>query len=154
MELIDYEITGFVEFPHHSAKSIKTIDSGRTNIYIIAYDENAEQMIQMLKPVGCFCGDDMSLRQNPISDSEQLIEQLKNNDVELKDFYFRDGKSFNIISNVLIGWSSLTYEYLYRNDPWCCTFRDLTNEGKKLYYSMKKLHNNSEIRILTFNNIK
>jgi len=36
---------------------------------------------------------------------------------------------------------------------WKATYRDLTEEGKKLYYSMKKLHNNKEVRILTFNNI-
>ena len=38
-------------------------------------------------------------------------------------------------------------------NDWICTFRDLTNEGQKLYYSIKKLHNNKEVRILTFNNI-
>ena len=46
------------------------------------------------------------------------------------------------------------YEYNDRIDPWVRTFRELTNEGRKLYYSTKKLHNDAEIRLLTFNNIQ
>ena len=36
---------------------------------------------------------------------------------------------------------------------WTASFDSLTNEGKKLYYSLRKLHNNKEVRILTFNNV-
>ena len=55
-------------------------------------------------------------------------------------------------SSICIGWSDFIYDYRDGNN-WFATFKDLTHEGKKLYYSIKKLHNNKEVRILTFNNI-
>jgi len=59
--------------------------------------------------------------------------------------------SIPLVSCICIGWSDCGYEY--NGIPLRVTYRDLTEEGKKLYYSMKKLHNSKEIRILTFNNI-
>ena len=52
-----------------------------------------------------------------------------------------------------MGWSEFSYELKDNIGFWSASFRDLTNEGRKLYYSIKKLHNNKEVRILTFNNI-
>ena len=113
-------------------------------------------MTQEIKQVGNFCGDDVSPKQyKPFNNSlEETIENLKNTKVISKEFYFGDSDKFKVISSILIGWSKYSYEYIDRVDPWCCTFRDLSQEGRKMYYSMKKLHNDSEIRILTFNNIK
>ena len=55
-------------------------------------------------------------------------------------------------SAICIGWNENSYEFK-DGTQWVCSFRDLTHEGQKLYYSIKKLHNNKEVRILTFNNI-
>ena len=62
-------------------------------------------------------------------------------------------KSINFISCICIGWADLTYETAKEGKPWVATYRDLTNEGSRLYYAIKKLHNNKEVRILTFNHI-
>lgn len=156
MTLVDFDLTGFVNFPHHTARSIKTVDSGSTSIYLIAFSESVSQMCQELKLIGNFAGDDVMPRLYPrLSVSiEDTIENLKNIQNSQKDFYFNNNNSFGVISQVLIGWSKYTYQYTDRIDPWVCTFRELTNEGRKLYYAAKKLHNDAEIRLLTFNNIK
>jgi len=153
--LKDFDLTGFVNFPHTSARSIKTVDCGSTSIYLIAFSESPEQTCQDLSPVGNFAGDDVMPRSYPrLSTSiEDNIENLKSIYNSQKDFYFSN-KSFTVISQVLIGWSKYSYEYTDRIDPWVCTFRELTNEGRKLYYCLKKLHNDAEIRLLTFNNIQ
>ena len=54
---------------------------------------------------------------------------------------------------ICMGWSDYTFDVKDDLGFWNASFRDLTNEGRKLYYSIKKLHNNKEVRILTFNNI-
>jgi hypothetical protein len=54
---------------------------------------------------------------------------------------------------ICIGWSEHTFDIKDDLGFWSASFRDLTNEGRKLYYSIKKLHNNKEVRILTFSNI-
>ena len=159
--LRDYDMTGFVNFPHLSSGNIKPMDSGKTLVFLVAFDQNRYNI--KLPLVGNFCGDDVMPRLN-YNTSNKSIENIildlteeegfntiqKNN----REFYFKNRESFPVISSVLLGWSKYSYEYNDRIDSWCGTFRDLTNEGRKLYYSMKKLHNDSEIRILTFNNIK
>jgi hypothetical protein len=157
MNLIDFDLTGFVNFPHFTARSVKRIDSGKTYVYLVAFDGNEDRLIQELKPVGIFCGDDVSPKSNiytPGKDIESLIKEISEYENDTREFYFHNNEPFKVNSQILLGWSKFTYEYTDRVDQWCCSFRELTNEGKKLYYSMKKLHNNSEIRILTFNNIK
>ena len=57
------------------------------------------------------------------------------------------------VSSVLLGWSKFTYQVNNDIQPWICSFRELSEEGKKLYYSFKKLNYDKEIRILTFNKI-
>jgi hypothetical protein len=61
--------------------------------------------------------------------------------------------SIPMTTAICVGWSDCSYELRNEIGFWNATFDDLTNEGKKLYYSIRKLHNNKEIRILTFNNI-
>jgi len=150
----DHELTGFVNFPRFS-KIMKTLDIGSTQIYIVAFGQKNES--QKLELRGNFCGDDVSPKLIGLTRTkklEEVVDDLVNQDPTNKSFYFREDDKFPVISSVLIGWSKFSYEYTDRIDPWCCHFRDLTNEGKKLYYSLKKLHNESEIRILTFNQIK
>jgi len=151
----EQELTGFVNFPHISAKSIKPVDTGKTMVYVVAFSDDVDQMVMELPLIGQFAGDDVSPKSNRhLLNEDDVINALKTSQVSSKDFYFKDEKPFQVISLILVGWSDYTYEYVDRVEPWCCTFRELTNEGKKLYYSMKKLHNDAEIIILKFNNIK
>lgn len=156
INLKDYELTGFVNFPNYTSRSIKTLDCGSTCVYLVAFSEMPTHMCQEIKLVGNFSGDDVMPRSYPklTSNIEETISNLTKIQNSQKEFYFGDKNSFTIISQVLIGWSKYSYEYNDRLDPWICTFRELTNEGRKLYYSTKKLHNDAEIRLLTFNNIQ
>jgi len=152
MILTDYEITGFVNFPNQNNRSIKMIDSGKTMVYLVAHGE-VDANVQ-LPIIGNFCGDDITPNKNILT-SNKNIEDVINDlsqDFETKEYF--NGQNFPLVTSILLGWSLYSYEYNDRINPWCCGFRELTNEGKKLYYSLKKLHNDCELRILTFNNIK
>jgi hypothetical protein len=89
-----------------------------------------------------------------------IINQKINNEYD-KDYFpdinsedeLKRCKSIKLISSICIGWDNKTYEHKKEGKFWIATFRDLTNEGRRLYYSIKKLHNNKEVRILTFNQI-
>ena len=153
--LRDYDITGFVNFPHLSNRNMKSVDSGKTLIFLVAFDDNNCNL--QLPLVGNFCGDDVTPRPSLNTKNksiESIITELTEEEGFNRDYFFNNKESIPVISSILLGWSKYSYEYNDRIDSWCCTFRELTNEGRKLYYSMKKLHNDSEIRILTFNNIK
>lgn len=157
--MIDYDITGFVNFPNPNLNSIQTVDSGKTAIYIIVFnsDFTKDSALQKLELSGKFCGDDVSpIRNKNLNNLTDVINEMKGMEIDSKSLYFKGNKktSIPLVSCVLIGWSKYTYEYSDKLTPWCCSFRDLTNEGRKLYYSLKKLHNEKEIRMLTFNNIK
>lgn len=158
--------SGFVNFPI-PGKEITRIDSGKTLVYIVAFevDEEKDPMsnINLFQP-GIFISDDMVTRPTPIK-SEESVEDIIKKNLE-QDFYdslyfpkrnssddWKRNMSIDLISSVCIGWSNYTYEHNGEIRFWNAGFKDLTNEGKKLYYSMRKLHNNKEIRILTFNNI-
>ena len=69
----------------------------------------------------------------------------------MKKYFPNKELSIPFTTSILVGWFDQTIE-TKNGDQWYANFRDLTNEGQKLYYSIKKLHNNKEIRILTFNN--
>lgn len=155
----EFELTGFVNFPftQHQYSNVKRIDSGRTQIYLVAFGSDLECGIELENP-GNFCGDDVSIRkifQTTDQKIDSVVKELTEEEGYMVDsIFFRESDKVKLDACVLIGWSQFSYEHKDRLDPWCATFRDLTNEGRKLYYSLKKLHNNSEIRILTFNNIK
>lgn len=147
----DYDITGFVNFPNPYSKNIKQVDNGKTFIYLVAIDFNSNEFSkQTLDIEGNYCGDDVTPKnvvntlQLPIND---IIDKMKSDKIE----------EINInklmVSSMLLGWSRFSYQYNSEIQPWVCTFRELTNEGKKLYYSFKKLNYDKEVRILTFNNI-
>ena len=83
-------------------------------------------------------------------------KQLDNNEFESRYFPNTDGdvqSSIPLTTCICMGWSDYTFDVKDDLGFWNASFRDLTNEGRKLYYSIKKLHNNKEVRILTFNNI-
>jgi len=153
---------GFVLFPHPKNQIVVGKDIGKTLIYLCAFEpkivDNDISNITLEMP-GILNCDDMSLR--PDVKQESSIDDLINNQNQ-NDFYdmtyfprIKDGdnKSIDFISIICIGWHNLTFVYSENEKLWNATFRDLTNEGKRLYYSIKKLHNNKEVRILTFNHI-
>lgn len=162
---------GFVRFPNAS-RNITKLDCGKTMVYIVAFDVKDAMgqkydlsNIQLEMP-GTFVSDDVNRRpvatkQFTIDDIDELIDQQSKDD-EYDSLYFpnlmgRDAltkiMSIPMTSCICVGWSDISYEMKNEIGFWNAGFDDLTNEGKKLYYSVRKLHNNKEIRILTFNNI-
>jgi len=134
--------TGFVNFPVEN-KIFTKKSIGRTMIYLIAFDSsdisNKPYILSNLRlnNPGKLISDDISQR-------ESKIENLY--------FTNKSSQSFPITTSICIGWSDFIYDYR-DGINWVATFKDLTHEGKKLYYSIKKLHNNKEVRILTFHSI-
>ena len=158
--------SGFVVFPI-PGREITRIDSGKTLVYIVAFEVSQEgdsmSNINIFQP-GIFVSDDLTTRPSVNRTSDSISEVIKTN--QEQDFYdslyfpkrssiedWKRNMSVDLISVVCLGWSNFTYEHNSEIKFWNAGFKDLTNEGKKLYYSMRKLHNNKEIRILTFNNI-
>lgn len=166
--------SGFVNFPS-GGREVAKIDSGKTLVYLVAFEVDLEQdsmsNINLFQP-GIFVSDDMTSRPIPIRPNDTVDDIIRRN--KEQDFYdslyfpnrsavekrmsstlddWRRNMSIDLISCVCLGWSNFTYEHNSEIRFWNATFKDLTNEGKKLYYSFRKLHNNKEIRILTFNNI-
>ena len=129
--------SGFVIFPTRgSSKYIRT--TGKTIIYLVAFD------IEDING-GKYCLSNINLEYL----SNNVVDDISKSNNGL---YFCDGISIPITSSVCIGWSRNSYLSLDGSD-YFVTFDNLTNEGKKLYYSFRKLHNNKELRILTFNNV-
>jgi hypothetical protein len=162
MKLIE-DNSGFVHFPI-AGKIIDRLDGVKTFIYLVAFDpvdmSNMAYILSNLKLnlQGTLVSDDVSVRKRnfqPNSLDEMVEEQLEINDFEKR--YFPNQvdevqQSIPLTSAICIGWNENSFEFK-DGTQWVCTFRDLTHEGQKLYYSIKKLHNNKEVRILTFNNI-
>jgi len=147
----EFEITGFVNYPTPYSKNIKRLDTGKTYVYLVAIDFASDVFSKLkLKTGGSFVGDDVSPKRH-IDTSQISIEELV--DIMKTEENFEININDNFISSVLLGWSNYSYQINNDIQPWICSFRELTNEGKKLYYSFKKLHNDKEVRLLTFNNI-
>lgn len=160
--------TGFINFPRQNNKHIVKLDTGKTFVYIIAFDPQDltdtpyELSHNHLFMPGSFVADDMMQRPPLKSDItiDDLIENQVDND-KYDSVYFPHFKkegieklmSIPIVSCVCVGWSDHTFELKDHIGFWFASFRDLSDAGRKLYYSMKKLHNTKEVRILTFNNI-
>lgn len=126
---------GFVQFPNDNMFSRR---DGKTFIYLVAFDSSD---ISNDKPY-ILSNIHINLPGNFITD-----------DIGTNDRYFQEDESISMTTCICIGWNDNTFEFKEDASDWYATFRDLTHEGKKLYYSLKKLHNNKEVRILTFNNI-
>lgn len=162
--------SGFINFPINNP-FISKFDTGNTFVYIVAFDNSdlTNQPYELSKVYlsmpGTFVSDDINQRpklkemQN-MSIDDLIEDQIKNNQYDSVYFPNFSGKaslnkilSIPMTSCICIGWSEYTYELKNSIGFWNATFRDLTNEGRKMYYGLKKLHNNKEIRILTFSNI-
>lgn len=157
--------SGFIYFPLPDTGIVGKVN-GKTLVYLVAFQPlNTKNQLDnvSIKMPGLFLSDDVSSKQcvDYNMSIDGLVEQQKKED-ELDKFYFpnisseddiRRYTSINLISCICIGWSNLTYEYSESGSFWNASFTHLSDEGKRLYYSMKKLHNSKEIRILTFNHI-
>jgi hypothetical protein len=159
---------GFVNFPNQNNRQLVKLDTGKTFVYIVAFDPQdlvgnpyVLSRVHLSMP-GSFIGDDM-MQRAPDKQSNDIDDLI--NDQILSDkydsIYFPDISkddvekmlSVSMVSCICVGWSEYTYELKDHLGFWYASFRELTNEGRKLYYSIKKLHNTKEVRILTFNNI-
>lgn len=158
--------SGFVHFPLPN-KMIDRTD-GKTFVYLVAFDSEdvsnrAYELsnLRLVRP-GSVVSDDISLRIRP--KANMSVDELIKNGIKEQEFeniYFPNSEnndefksliSIPMTTCICIGWSEFTYELKDDMGFWSANFRDLTNEGRKLYYSIKKLHNNKEVRLLTFNN--
>jgi hypothetical protein len=162
--------SGFVQFPLEG-KMINRLDTGKTFVYLVAFDSedvtnNAYELSNLrLLLSGTFIADDISMRAKPKTSVKMSIDELIKNklkDDEYDNLYFPNSgdkddlkklMSIPFTTCICMGWSDYTFEIKEDLGFWNASFRDLSNEGRKLYYSIKKLHNNKEVRILTFNNI-
>jgi len=151
----DYQLiednSGFVNFPNHRNQENKTL------VYLVSFEPKVKKSllsnVNLILP-GDFVSDDLMDRDF----NSNLIKNLISQDI-YNSTYFPNSEStdleslmsINMLSIICIGWSVYSFEINGRQ--WKATFRDLTEEGKKLYYSLKKLHNSKEVRILTFTNI-
>jgi hypothetical protein len=160
--MIREDNTGFVNFPI-PGKDINRLDNVKTFIYLVAFETsdltNVPYILSnsRLNLQGTLVSDDVTFRKRFKHNTldELIEEQLDNNEFEIRYFPNINGEtqsSIPLTTCICLGWSEHTYQFKDSTD-WVCTFRDLTNEGQKLYYSIKKLHNNKEVRIFTFNNI-
>jgi len=161
--------SGFVHFPLEG-KMINRLDTGKTFVYLVAFDaedvtNNAYELSNLrLVQQGNFVSDDISSRMRPKVGKMSIDEFIKNKikDDEYDNHYFPNNNDKDDLKKLLsipmttcicMGWSEFTFEIKDDLGFWNASFRDLSNDGRKLYYSIKKLHNNKEVRILTFNNI-
>ena len=161
--------SGFVHFPIPN-KLINRLDNGKTFVYLVAFDaqdvsNNAYELsnLRLVRP-GELVSDDISIRMKPKVSTMSVDELIKSNikEREFESIYFPNSDEDDMMKSLMsipmttcicLGWSEYNYELKDDLGFWAASFRDLTNEGRKLYYSIKKLHNNKEVRILTFNNI-
>ena len=160
--------SGFVSFPIEG-KMINRLETGKTFVYLVAFDSddvsnNAYELsnLRLLSP-GNFIGDDISMRTRPkgkVSIDDLIKNKMK--DDEYDNLYFPNSDNEDDIKRIMsipmttcicMGWSDYTFDIKDDLGFWSASFRDLTNEGRKLYHSIKKLHTNKEVRILTFSNI-
>ncbi len=149
----EFEITGFVNYPRHS-ENIKRVDTGKTFVYLIAIDYDSGEFSKLNLDIrGDYVGDDVTPRRH-IDTTKLSVDEI----VSVMRYENGDDDPFEglkpLISSVLIGWSSYSYQINDDIQPWICSFRELTTEGRKLYYSFKKLHNEKEVRLITINNIQ
>lgn len=159
---------GFVHFPYGS-KMIEKIEGVKTFIYIVAFDTDDVSgkkyilsNLRLLNP-GTFVNDDINFKQRgrvSMNIDDLITSKIKEDEYE--NIYFPNSldkdkvqkmMSIPMTTCICVGWCDDSFEIKDNIGSWSASFRDLTNEGRKLYYSIKKLHNNKEVRILTFSNI-
>lgn len=132
---------GFINFP---PLNLFTKKPGKTYVYIVSFDIDTkyELMNNRLVPPSNYITDDIFGVFVNINDKNSYLPNILD-----------DKGSLNLITSICVGWNDNVFSFRNSHNPdgekWYATFRDLTNEGRKLFYSIKKLHNNKEVRILT-----
>ena len=152
--------SGFVIFPQEGRIFSKI--EGKTFIYLVAFEpddmmKNPYELSKVkIEQPGIFVSDDVTNQRKKnykVNIDDFIGEMIKDNELSERYFPVKNGlNSISLTSAICIGWYDWTIE-TKSGDQWYANFRDLTPEGQKLYYSIKKLHNNKEVRILTFNSI-
>jgi hypothetical protein len=154
------EDTGFINFPLEGQGVLKS-EAGKTMVYLVSFDPKKSKILSniKIKLPGTFVSDDVINRSEISYDSISSIEKFNSEVSHYDRIYFPSEDelgnilSISMISSICVGWSNFTFESRDREKYWFATFRDLTNKGKELYYTIKKLHFEKEVRLLTFNNI-
>jgi hypothetical protein len=113
------------------------INNKKTLVYIVVF--HPEDLI-----------DGYDLSKIRLHDNLTLVGDDVNGPFESESYFEKNHTSIPLSAAICIGWSERGFEYKQDKSPWVVNFRNLSYEGKKLYYSMKKLHNQKEVRILTF----
>jgi hypothetical protein len=140
--------TGFVNFPFNQPHLVE-IPNGFTYCYIVAIDTqrpfNQQSFIKLNFEIKSINDDITPKKKTDTSrmTAEEIIEILTKTD------YSKIENKF--VSCVLLGSYDSIFQVKGDIINWNCTFGDLTQEGKKLYYSLKKLHYDKEVKILTLN---
>ena len=158
--------SGFINFPYPSDGFIKGKNVGQTLVYLVAFEPKKSGDISniSINMPGLFSSDDVLTRPDIDYNNTSLDNLVDIQDINNKydEFYFPNINSeddlnrctsIKLVSAICVGWADLTFEWKGTSKFWNATFRDLTNEGQRLYYSIKKLHNTKEVRLLTFNHI-
>lgn len=140
---------GFVFFPNYKNM---IVENNRTLVYLIAF-ENKKTSISntVIFLPGDFVSDDFTPT-NFLFSLENKTDYDLNFFPKLNSEEIDKLNSIKLVTSICLGWNENNFEYP-DGTPWRAGFNDLTEEGRKLYYGIKKLHNNKEVRILTFNNI-
>jgi hypothetical protein len=145
---------GFVSFPKD--RNHFNITDGLTTINIVAFDPNQLSNYKgndsYILSNGMFICDDIQSRGSSQNTGNELDKSLGQymDGVKWSSIYFpdEDDKSIPMFASVCVGWIDNIFE---KNEGyWNCTFDELTHNGKELYFLMKKLHYEKEVRILTF----
>ena len=147
----EFDITGFVHFPNPYSRNIKRLNTGKTFVYLVAVDFEGDELSKVtINTDGYYVGDDITPKSHFDTSKLSFDEVLK---IMKNEGNFEINTNIKFVSSVLLGWSNFNYSINNDIQPWICSFRELTEEGKKLYYSFKKLNYDKDIRILTFNKI-
>ena len=125
--------SGFVIFPTRTSTKFKRLETGKTLVYFAVFDVEDVNG-------GKYCLSNLNI---------ELSGEFASDDISKNNIYFdEDGISIPLTTSICVGWSNYSYVDNDGSD-WIASFDKLSNEGKKLYYSLRKLHNNKELRILT-----
>lgn len=135
MRNLNEDNSGFILFPTMRSGFKRT--DGKTLVYLVAYTDTNNYLLSNnnLSVPSKYVTDDVSGK--TIKNITKIISSKVNSGI-------------NLVSSICIGWYDSCI-LLDNNNYWYANFKDLTMEGRKLYYCIKKLHNNKEVRILTFN---
>ena len=129
---------GFINFPLSQYIDRKP---GKTHVYLIAFTNGGHDLSNV----------SIDLPGNIII--SDISGEVIDTNGEIQGNHLVNGKSsVPLLTSICVGWKNEVNVLKADDTFWSAGFRDLSSEGRKLYYSIKKLHNNKEVRILTIVN--